>query len=253
MRWSIIMILMVGILILSAFGAISVHGSGSVVTTDVRVIKNNSTVTQLNQGDNVKIAVTVNNTGNGVFTLSGQMPVYAYAKIYKLVNGVEIYVEKVSYTPKIVMFHMVTLGSGESYTSYIDWTVPSNVTGSVKIDAWAGNAPAGSDEVQVIGTESSSQSEAYLSVSTDALGYNPGETVYITVANNGNQDIICGEGFTVVDEQGNVVANVSFETNTELQPNSYIIYSWDIPEDINSGWYSISPYGSSSYAEIYIF
>ncbi len=244
--------LIIGLFAIGAFGAMNAHGTQADLNTTVQIVYDNASVNQVNQGDHVKIVVTVKNDGQGVFSLSGSTPAPAYANIYLVNNGEKRFVEKANFAPRIVMHHVLTLGAGEKYTATIDWVVPNNITGNVEVDAWIGVAPSGSVDIQVLGTQSSAQN-VKLSVSTDAQGYDAGDIMYIYVSNEGGVPATISEGFVVYDESGNVVANVSWDKNVELQPGHTLVYSWSIPYYLSSGWYYIMPYGTNQYVEVYIF
>ncbi|NPA76048.1 MAG: hypothetical protein GXO25_08230 [Euryarchaeota archaeon] len=251
MKW-VMLTMIVGLILVGAYGAMSAHGTQASVETSVSVVEGNSTVQQVTQGESVKIVVTVSNNGNSVFKFSGSAPASAYANIYLINNGVKTFVEKVSFVPRYVMDHVIFLNPGEKYTAKISWTVPTNVTGEVEIDAWAGSAPAGSTDVQIVGPNTNVQS-AHLTVSTDAQGYEAGDTVEIYVENDGARAVLLSEGFEIYDASGNVVVNVTWYDNVELQPGQTLVYYWNIPSYMPSGWYYVHPYGTNQYVEIYIF
>ncbi len=251
MRWLMITAI-IGIMLIGALGTVGVHGTDSKVVTTVSVVSGNNTVTQVRQGETVSIEVTVKNQGTSNVGISSSAPAYAYANIYLINGGEKKFVEKVSYVPRVVMYHVISLAPGESYTAKISWTVPSNITGNVEVDAWAGTAPAGTVNINVVGAHSNAH-QAKLVVSTDAQGYNAGDTMYIYVENDGSNAVMLSEGFVVYDADGNVVANISWDANIYLVPGHTLVYTWDIPYDLPSGWYYVMPYGTNQYVEVYIF
>ncbi len=254
MKWGIIATIMVGLVIAGVLGTMMSHADAADVQTNVSVLTDKKVpVENVIQGDTVYIGIKVVNNGDSAYPLSSHAPVFAYAKIYKLNLGGKQLVDTVKFETKYVMYHVVNLQPHSNYTTALQWTVPSNVTGFVEIDAWAGSAPVGTTTVDVTGIQSSNDhNNEYVVMDTDALAYYPGQTVYITLTNYGDEQAIFGAGFKVMNDTGNVVTDKTQRHLVELQPGESIEYSWTIPSDMESGWYYIYNYANDDYTMIYI-
>ncbi len=253
MKGSIIAITVIVLLFAGVYGAMMVHGGDAQVSTNVYILKNNEKVTTVMPGDSVKIAVEVKNVGGTAFTLSGHVPVFAYANIYQD-TGVLKKIESVKYTTKYVTWHAVYLNPGENYTAYIDWNVPENLSGKVVIQAWAGGAPKANTTIYVGNSQASTSSGSTdVEVITDDVMYYDGNVVQITIINYGNSIATFPGGFEVVDEDGNVVYTSVGTSYITLQPGDSVTYTWTIPDGISSGWYYIYSGANGNYAQIYIY
>ncbi len=254
MKWGIIGVIIVGLVVAGALGAMMSHADEADVQTNVSVLSDEKVpVDEITQGDTVYIEIQVVNNGSSAYPLSSHAPVFAYAKIYKLNLGGKQLVDTVKYESQYVMYHVVSLQPHSNYTTTLQWTVPTNVTGFVEIDAWAGSSPVGTTVVNVVGIQSSQDYDnEYVFMDTDSLVYNPGQTVHITLINEGSKQALFGAGFKVLNEDNNVVADKTQRNMVELNPGDSIEYTWTIPDNIDSGWYYIYNYANDDYAMIYI-
>ncbi len=253
MKGAIITMIIIGVIFAGVYGAIMVHGGEAKVSTTVYVLENNTKVQSITPGENVKIAVEVKNEGSTSFSLSGQVPVFAYANIY-LDNGELKKIEEVSYTSNHVVCHVVNLNPGEKYTAYIDWSVPENVSGVVYIEAWAGSAPKANTTVMTKSTQAAgSYGSSDVYVSTDSLIYYSGNTVYITITNYGDSDAMFQAGFEVVNDAGTVVYSTLGSGYVLLHGGDSVEYQWTVPSDLQSGIYYIYSGANGESAQIYIY
>ena len=254
MKWGIIGILTIGLIVVGVYGAMLVHGGEAQVSTSAYILKNNTKVDEVTPGDAVKIAVEVKNTGDVTFALSGHSPVYAYANIYKeSASGLEK-IQSVSFEPKYVMWHVVNIQPGKTYTAYIDWNVPENVSGILNIEAWAGSAPKTNFTIKVSTTGSNAvydNSNVY--VYADSLVYYPSNVVHIKIVNYGDSPAMFGSGFVVENDYGDKVAVKAWKNMITLQPGESVEYTWTVPDNLDSGWYYISSFANSNYETIYIY
>ncbi len=252
MKWGIMAVITIGLIFAGVYGAMVAHGGDASVDVKVYLVKGNEKVSTISPGDNVKIAVEVENTGDTAFALSSHAPVFAYADIYKYNGGDLQKVESVKFESKYVMYHVVMLEPGKNYTAYIDWSVPENVSGILYIEAWAGSAPKSNVTVTVEGASTSTYSNEDVEVYTDSLVYFAGDVVHIEVVNHGNVAAMFGSGFTVEDDYGNVVAQKVWRHEVILHPGESVEYTWTVPDGLESGWYYIYA-GGNNYAIIYIY
>ncbi len=254
MKWGIIGILTIGIILMGVYGAMFVHGGEAQVSTSAYILKNNTKVDEITPGDAVRIAIAVKNTGDVPFALSGHSPVYAYANIYKETSSGLEKIQSVSFEPKYVMWHVVNIQPGKTYTAYIDWNVPENVSGILHIEAWAGSAPKTNFTIKVANTQANNvydNSDVY--VYTDALVYYPGNVVHIKIVNYGDSPAMFGSGFFVENDYGDKVTEKAWKNMIVLQPGESVEYTWTVPDNIDSGWYYVFSFANSDYETIYIY
>ena len=250
-KWGIMAIMVIGLIFAGVYGAMMAHAEGAEVSTAVYVVKDKNNVTEVNPGDQVKIMVQVTNNGDEAFPLSNHAPVFAYANIYEYKLGELHKVQTVKFESKFVMWHVVTLEPGKTYTAYIDWTVPTNVSGTLYIEAWAGSAPKGTITINVVNPQV--YNNDYVMVYTDEIAYMPGDVVHITIVNLGSQPAMFGSGFEVVNENGEKVTQKVWRHEIVLQPGESVEYTWTVPSDVDSGWYYIYSMANGNYAMIYIY
>jgi len=254
MKWKVVGIITVGIILLGVYGAMFAHGGEAKVSTQVYLFNGEEKVSTVKPGDSVKIAVKVTNDGAVPFGLSDHAPVYAYANIYMYEGSALKKVDNVKFEPKYVVWHVVNINPGKSYTAYIDWNVPDNVSGVLYIEAWAGNAPKSNTTVKVIGSQAySNYDNEYVSVFTDDNVYYPGNTVEITIVNMGTSPAMFGAGFAVYDGNGNEIYENKGNSMVLLQPGEEVDYSWTVPSNVEPGWYYIYSFANGDYATIYIY
>ena len=253
MKWGIIGAILVGLIIGGAIGIGVTHGSNGDVKTTVSVMDEKKTsLSEVYQGETVYIQIKVINNGNTAYPLSNHAPVFAYAKIYELdIDGKHL-VDSVKYETKFVMWHVVSLQPNSNYTTYLQWTVPSNVTGIVEIDAWAGSSPIGTTTVDAVSKEPSGYDNEFVFIETDDALYTAGDTVHITIINMGAQPALFGSGFEIVNDENKVIASKLWRHMIELQPGESVDYNWTIPNDIQEGWYYLYDFANDYYTLIYI-
>ncbi len=248
MRGKIIGAIIVGIVMAAALVALIGHASNDTVKTSVSIVDSKGTeLTQVLQGEKVYIKIKVENDGDSAYPLSSHVPVFAYAKIYKIEYGNKVLVDTVKYESQFVAWQVVSLQPHSNYTTALEWTVPNNVTGTVEIDAWAGNSPVGTATIDVIKYDNE-----FVVIFTDDVVYTPGDTVTITITNYGMYPAHFGAGFQVISGDSRVVFDHTLRHMEVLEPGESITYTWTIPEDFESGWYYIFDYANDDYISIYI-